>query len=174
MRNPTLLRPCVAGSYLASLLLSLLHALPMLFAQPTLFTSNIGFLFHFSLKHLYLSWQPVCCKVPVFYVHASSLEQFSQHSKQCRELILGKNLNPCLYLWVCEWSCNFNSCLVWDTLSSFLRFIAPKANRDDSWAAVPHVNSHLSVAVRRKKKKFYKLLPWILMRTSLLNPVSYF
>lgn len=108
---------------------------------------------------LYLSWQLVCCKVPVFDVHVSSLEQFSQHSKQCKELILGKTLTPCLYLWVCEWSCNFNSRIVWNTLSSFLRFIAPEVNRDDSWAALPHVSSHLSVPVRQKTQKFYKLPP---------------
>lgn len=145
----------MAGSYLASLLLSLLHTLPVLFAQQTLFTSNIGFLFHFSFKHwnLLISFMTAdVLQSACFLRTCEQFRKFSQHSKQCKELILGKTLTPCLYLWVCEWSCNFNSRIVWNTLSSFLRFIAPEVNRDDSWAALPHVSSHLSVAVRQKKK----------------------
>lgn len=154
VQNPILLSPpCMAGSYLASWPLSLLRALPMLkpnqpFSFPIL--DSFFILAPNTGTFLYLPWQPVWCKVPVFYVHVSSLEQFSQHSKQCKELFLSTTLTPCLYLWVCEWSRNFNSRIVWDTLSSFLRFIAPEVNRDDSWAALPHVKSHLSVAVRKK------------------------
>lgn len=102
LQTPTLLRPpCMAGSYLAYLLLSLLHAflcyLPNKpFSLPTL--DSFFILAPNTGNFLYLSCQRVCCKVPVLYVHVSSLEQFSQHSKQGKELILGKTLTPRRYL----------------------------------------------------------------------------
>lgn len=101
-KPPTLLSPpFTAGSYLASLLLSLLHAflsyLPnQPFSLPTL--DSFFILAPNTGNFLYLSCQLVCCKVPVLYVRVSSLEQFSQRSKQCKEFILGKTLTPCRHL----------------------------------------------------------------------------